>query len=94
MYRVSRENGRIVLASSILNDPEDARSIHSSFKRCPSGLMAPVDGTRRLSLMNAVKQGWPGREDYPELYTEKLMAFAEAVQSFTDPCSRTKSSAR
>ena len=89
MYGVSRENGRIVLASSILNDPEDARSIHSNFKRCPSGLMAP-----RLSLMNAVKQGWPGREDYPELYTEKLMAFAEAVQSFTDPCSRTKSSAR
>ena len=84
VYGVSRETGRIVFASSILNDPEDVRNIHSNFKRCPSDLMAPMDEPRRLSLMNALQQGWPAREDYPELYTEQLMAFAEAVQSFTD----------
>ncbi|MBR5110041.1 MAG: hypothetical protein IK099_07585 [Clostridia bacterium] len=84
VFGVDRNSGRVVFSSSILSDPEEVENIHSNFKRCPSDQIGPVSESRRMELIREVENGWPQRDKAPELYTDKLLSFANAVKQFTD----------
>ena len=84
VFGLDRETGSVVFSSSIVSDPEAVEQIRSNFKRRPSDLIAPVDETRRAALIRTLQEGFPDRDTAPELYTEPLLTFADAVKQFTD----------
>ncbi len=84
VFGLDRETGSVVFSSSIVSDPEAVEQIRSNFKRRPSDLVAPVDETRRAALIRTLQEGFPDRDTAPELYTEPLLTFADAVKQFTD----------
>lgn len=76
--------GNVVLASSILSDPEVINDIHNNFKRCPTDLVRRIDENRKSEIMVMLEKGMPNAEQCPELNTEKMNYFAESVRSFTN----------
>ncbi len=89
VFGLDRETGSVVFSSSIVSDPEAVEQIRSNFKRRPSDLIAPVDETRRAALIRTLQEGFPDRDTAPELYTEPLLTFADAVKSSRTRSSRT-----
>lgn len=78
------KGGKLVFASSILADPEEIRDIHINFKRRPSDLLGPVSEQRKNTIRSLFKDGWPGREECPEVYTPAMDRFRESVTCYTN----------
>lgn len=78
------ENGQIVFASSILDDPAMYREICINFKRCPSDMVRKVEEKRANELIDIFEKGWPKSQEAPEVNFEKLEKFASAVITFTN----------
>ena len=89
-YAYDKNNGILVFASSILVAPDDAYDIHINFKRRPSDLLGPISQERlkaieeRLSARAMKEQGTPGQAECPELFTDGMQKFQEAVVTFTN----------
>ena len=89
-YGYDRNDGALVFASSILVAPDDVRDIHISFKRRPSDLLGPVSPERlkaieeRLSDRVIREKGAPDEMECPELFTDGMRRFQEAVVTFTN----------
>ena len=89
-YGYDKNNGMLVFASSILVAPDDAYDIHINFKRRPSDLLGPISQERlkaieeRLSARAMKEQGAPGQAECPELFTDSMQKFQEAVVTFTN----------
>ena len=77
-------NGKVMFASSILNDPELYRRICINFKRCPSDLMKATDPRRTEELIDLFHAGWPAPDLVPEADYARLTEFADAVITFTN----------
>ncbi len=78
------EEGNLVFASSILNDPEVVKNITLNFKRCPSDLLKAVDGKRKAEILAMLEKGQPSQSECPELYSETMRKFSDAVITFTN----------
>lgn len=76
------ENNRVVFASSIVEDAENVHDVHVSFKRRPTDLMPAVSEERAFQIIEMLKDGWPDRGACPELYSEDMSEFADAVVTF------------
>lgn len=89
-YGYDKNDGMLVFASSILVAPDDAYDIHINFKRRPSDLLGPISQERlkaieeRLSARAMKEQGTPGQAECPELFTDGMQKFQEAVVTFTN----------
>lgn len=89
-YGYDKNDGMLVFASSILVAPDDAYDIHINFKRRPSDLLGPISQERlkaieeRLSACAMKEQGTPGQAECPELFTDGMQKFQEAVVTFTN----------
>lgn len=76
------ENNRVVFASSIVEDAENVHDVHVSFKRRPTDLIPAVSEERAFQIIEMLKGGWPDRGACPELYSEGMSEFADAVVTF------------
>ena len=76
------EQGKLVFTSSILQDPECVKNVHSNFKRRPTDLFPKVTKERRAEMLTALEKD--PRASLPELKTPGLEQFAESVIAFTD----------
>ena len=89
-YGYDRNDGTLVFASGILVAPDDVRDIHTNFKRRPGDLLGPVSRERlkaieeRLSVRVMREKGAPGQMECPELFTDGMRKFREAVVTFTN----------
>lgn len=89
-YGYDKNDGMLVFASSILVAPDDVRDIHINFKRRPGDLLGPVSQERlkaieeRLSVRVMKEKGAPSQVECPELFTDGMRKFQEAVVTFTN----------
>ena len=89
-YGYDKKDGTLVFASSILVSPDDVRDIHINFKRRPGDLLGPVSQERlkvieeRLSVRVMKEKGAPSQVECPELFTDGMRKFQEAVVTFTN----------
>lgn len=90
VYGYDKYTNELVFASSIFADPEGVRDIHINFKRCPGDLLGPVSRERlkaieeRLSPRVMKEKGAPSPAECPELFTDGMREFQEAVVTFTN----------
>lgn len=78
------EDGKIVFTSSILATPEDYKKIRLNFKRCPSDLIPNLTEEKKKAIAAMLENGWPSERECPELYSEEMQAFCDAVVCFTN----------
>ena len=78
------QDGNIVFASSIIALPEQIRDVRINFKRRPSDLMPSLSEQRQDAISAMLEDGWPGADTCPELYSDKMRQFSDAVIQFTD----------
>lgn len=89
-YGYDKNDGMLVFASSILVMPDEVRDIHINFKRRPGDLLGPVSQERlkaiedRLSVRAMKEKGTPSQVECPELFTDGMRKFQEAVVTFTN----------
>lgn len=75
---------KIVFASTILDDPEMVKDVRVNFKRRPSDLIQKISEDRKKGLTEVLESSWPDKQQYPELYTDEMLQFSEAVITFTN----------
>ncbi len=77
-------DGKVMFASSILDDPAQYQRICINFKRCPTDMIKKTDAKRTTELIDLFNAGWPAPENVPEADFARLSEFADAVITFTN----------
>ena len=75
---------KIVFASTILDDPEMVRDVRVNFKRRPSDLIKNISEDRKKRIIELLAKSWPDSWQCPELYSNQMQEFSEAVVTFTN----------
>ena len=79
------EDGKVVFASSILDDPAIYQQICVNFKRRPSDMVRRTDDKRTNEIIDAFKNSsWPTSQEVPEADFSELNKFRDTVVAFTN----------